>query len=246
MAEIKVNALMLRAVDYQENDKILTLLTAERGRITAGIKGVKKAGAKLKFAAQPFCFAEYILAERGGRYTVVQASECESFYELRTDVNKFYAACSVCEAAICLIEEGDGGEDMFAMCVMALRDMCGGDERLALSSFLLSALKVSGYGINIGAFCPVCGSRLDGVEKLRFDMDGGTFTCWDCSNYVGVSGATFKALREAERRADGSFTGADCQLSAEGEKRALKLLKEYLIRKTDCKCLSLTEYVNLL
>ena len=51
--EIKVNALMIRATDYGENDKILTLLTAERGKISAGIKGVKKAGAKLKFAALP-------------------------------------------------------------------------------------------------------------------------------------------------------------------------------------------------
>ena len=55
-----VNALMLRAVDYNENDKILTLLTAENGKISAGIKGVKKAAAKLKFAAQPFCFAKYV------------------------------------------------------------------------------------------------------------------------------------------------------------------------------------------
>ena len=69
-----VNAVMLRASDYNENDKILTLLTAEKGKITAGIKGVKKAAAKLKFAAQPFCFAEYVLSERGGRYTVVKAS----------------------------------------------------------------------------------------------------------------------------------------------------------------------------
>ena len=52
--EIKVNALVLRAADYGENDKILTLLTAERGKLTAGIKGVRKSGAKLKFAAQPF------------------------------------------------------------------------------------------------------------------------------------------------------------------------------------------------
>lgn len=62
--EIKVNALMLRAADYGENDKILTLLTAEYGKISAAIKGVKKPSAKLKFAAQPFCFAEYILADR--------------------------------------------------------------------------------------------------------------------------------------------------------------------------------------
>ena len=93
--EFIVNALMLRSVDYKENDKILTLLTAERGKISAGIKGVKKAAAKLKFAAQPFCFAEYVLADRGGKYTVINASECESFYDLRTDINKFYAASAV-------------------------------------------------------------------------------------------------------------------------------------------------------
>ncbi|MDE6000931.1 MAG: DNA repair protein RecO, partial [Clostridia bacterium] len=90
--DIVVNAVMLRSVDYNENDKILTLLTAERGKITAGIKGVKKAAAKLKFAAQPFCFAEYVLASRGDKYTVINAAESESFYDLRTDINKFYAA----------------------------------------------------------------------------------------------------------------------------------------------------------
>ena len=60
--ELIVNGLMLKSADYKENDKILTLLTAEKGKITAGIKGVRKAKAKLKFAAQPFCFAEYVLS----------------------------------------------------------------------------------------------------------------------------------------------------------------------------------------
>ena len=105
--ETVVNALMLRAVDYNENDKILTLLSAERGKISAGIRGVKKAAARLKFAAQPFCFAEYVLAVRGGKYTVINASENESFYDLRTDVNKFYAASAVSEAAMALTYEGD-------------------------------------------------------------------------------------------------------------------------------------------
>ena len=53
--EIKADALLLRAADYGENDKIVTLLTAEYGKIAAAMKGVKKAGAKLRFAAQPFC-----------------------------------------------------------------------------------------------------------------------------------------------------------------------------------------------
>ena len=239
MAEVKVNALMLRAVDYRENDKILTLLSAERGRITAGIKGVKKANAKLKFASQPFCFAEYVLAERGGRYTVTQASECESFYELRCDVDKYYAACAVCEAAINLTEEGDEGREIFALCIKALRDMCLSDQKIALISFLLNALRVCGYGISVSEFCPVCGSRLENLEKLRFDLRSGTFTCWDCSSFAGVSAETFQALKIAEGKAVGTPT-------EEGKKRALKLLREYIIQKTDARYVCLSDYINLM
>ena len=52
--EFKADALLLRAVDYGENDRMVTLLTAERGKIAASLKGVRKAGARLRFAAQPF------------------------------------------------------------------------------------------------------------------------------------------------------------------------------------------------
>lgn len=229
---------MLRAVDYLEYDKILTLLTAERGKLTAGIKGVKKAGAKLKFAAQPFCFAEYILAERGGRYTVTQASESESFYELRTDVNKFYAACAVCEAAIALTYEGDGNADIFSDCVRTLSTMCGGDEGLTLIGFLLSVLRKSGYGISLEN-CRVCGADLTNFDRMRFDMDSGSFNCWDCGTGAGVSGVTYNVLRAADGH-------AGCDITADGVKRALKLLREYLAYKTDAKLNSLQEYVKLI
>lgn len=237
MDNIKVNALMLRAVDYLENDKILTLLTAERGKLTAGIKGVKKAGAKLKFAAQPFCFAEYILAERGGRYTVTQASECESFYELRTDITKFYAACAVCEAAIALTYEGDTSGEIFSDCVRTLSTMCANDEGLTLISFLLSVLRKSGYGISLEN-CPACGASLTEADKMRFNMDTGSFCCWDCGTGVGVSGVTYEVLRAADGHAGAT--------SDEGKKRALKLLKEYLAYKTDAKLNSLQEFIKLI
>ena len=62
--DYKTDALVLRASDYGENDKIVTLFSLQYGKISAALKGVKKAGAKLKFAAQPFCFAEYVLAKK--------------------------------------------------------------------------------------------------------------------------------------------------------------------------------------
>ena len=240
MDNIKVNALMIRATDYGENDKILTLLSAELGKITAGIKGVKKAGAKLKFAAQPFCFAEYILAERGGRYTVTQASECESLYELRCDVSKLYAASSVCEVAAALSYDGDDASHIFYAAVHALGQMCVGDESMELIRFLLFALGKSGYKVGLDR-CTECGAPLVEAEKMRFDMDTGSFTCWDCGNGFGTGGATYNVLRAADGKSH-----VKEMLSKEAKKRALKLLKEYIAYKTDARCASLSEYIRLI
>ena len=240
MEGIKVNALMLRAADYGENDKILTLLTAELGKISAGIKGVKKAGAKLKFAAQPFCFAEYILSKLGERYTVTNASETESFYDIRTDINKFYAASAVCEAANSLTYGGIDDTPVFTLAVQALSNICNGAEDAALIKFLLSALSAAGYTVGLDN-CTECGSPLISADKMRFDMNAGSFTCWDCGTGAGTSGVTYNVLRMCAGK-----TYSPCMITPDGVKRALRLLREYLTFKTDAKCASLTEYIRLI
>ena len=59
--EEKLNGIVLSGVSFGENDKILNIFTLEKGTVSAIIKGVKKAGAKLKFASEPFCFAEFFM-----------------------------------------------------------------------------------------------------------------------------------------------------------------------------------------
>lgn len=238
--EFIVNALMLRSVDYKENDKILTLLTAERGKISAGIKGVKKAAAKLKFAAQPFCFAEYVLADRGGKYTVINASECESFYDLRTDINKFYAASAVAEVANALTFEGDECREIFTESVRTMSEICRGGESGALIRFLLSALKLSGYGVSTEN-CVQCGAELFFADRLKFDMDAGSFTCGECGNGSGASRVTYNVLRKAQGK-----TYEKDFITADGEKRALRLLREYVSYKLNTAFKSLSEYIRLI
>lgn len=41
---MRTKALVLRAVDYKESDKILTLLTQESGKLTASARGCRKKG----------------------------------------------------------------------------------------------------------------------------------------------------------------------------------------------------------
>ncbi|MBD5632482.1 MAG: DNA repair protein RecO [Clostridia bacterium] len=238
--DIKVNGVVLRCADYNENDKILTLLTAEGGKLTAGIKGVKKAGAKLRFAAQPFCFAEFILARRGDKYTVINASEQESFYDLRTDINKFYAASAAAEAALSLTYEGDDCKEIFYEFIKALTEICNGSECSALIKFLTFALRQSGYAISLDK-CAECGDTLFGKDKLRFDFDAGAFTCFECGTGAGASRVTYNVLRKLENKPyEEDF------ITEDGEKRALRLLREYFSYKLNFAFKSLSEYIRLL
>lgn len=237
--EQKVNALMLRAADYKENDKILTLLTAELGKITVGIRGVKKAGAKLKFAVQPFCFAEYMLVKRGDKYTVTGCSETESFYDLRTDIMKFYAASAAAEAALALTYEGDECREIFRALIDAYTEMCSGNECSALIRFLVCALGVSGYALS-AEYCPRCGKDLLLSDNLRFDMPSGAFSCSSCGDGLGASRVTLNVIR----RAQGKSFRPDL-ITADGMKRALRLLREYFSYKTDGRLNALEEYIRL-
>ena len=170
--EEKVDALVLRCVDYRDNDKILTLFTLQNGKISAAAKGVKKAGARLRFAAQPFCFAEYVLACKGERRTVISATNTDGFYALREDIEKYYAACTVCEVCDVLLFEGIVNEELFLCAVNALKNMCEGDAAEELIRFMLSALRMSGYMLSLSA-CADCGAVLKGT--VYFDIAGGCF-----------------------------------------------------------------------
>ena len=235
--EQKVDALVLRTADYGESDRMLTLFSLQNGKISAAAKGVRKAAAKLRFAAQPFCFAEYVLACKGDRCTMISASCTDGFYGLREDIGKFYAAASLAGLCDAVLPEGIVNEELFLYAVNALRGMCEGDEAEELISFFLKALELSGYMLDLTA-CAECGAVLEG--KAYFDIAGGCFTCPDCAKGAGVSASTLEVLKKCAGRQyrEGGIT-------ADGKRRALKLLNAYFRAKTDADVRALGEYINL-
>ncbi len=234
----KTDALVLRTADYGENDKIVTLFSLQYGKLSAALKGVKKAGAKLKFAAQPFCFAEYVLARKGEHNTVTGAALTDGFYPLREDIGKFYAAASLTGLCDALLYDGIVNEELFLRAVSGLREMCEGAEEEALACFFLKALDLSGYRLSLES-CGGCGASLAG--RVGFDLRRGCFFCGECGQGAGVSEGTLQFLRKcAGMPFDGRF------LRADSAKRALKLLRAYLSAETDVRVKALDEYIALL
>ena len=235
--EEKISGIVLGGIAYGENDKILKIFTLEKGLISAKIKGVKKAGAKLKFASEPFCFVEFILRNGRAGYTVINASLIDSFYPVREDVIKYYSGAVVLEFIKRFYQENILSEREFFTVVNALKEIAYGDDyKGALVRFLVLSLKEIGYALETHG-CYACG--IERSERLFFDYGLGAFYCLDCFSGEGreINPETFYALKKAE----------DGESLSDGESiKALRLLDYYLTNKTEEKVDSLKELLKML
>ncbi len=232
-----LKGILLDGISYGDNDKIINVFTLEKGVVSARIKGVKKAGAKLKFATEPFCFAEYVFSCTGDRRTVIGASLLDSFYPIRLSVEKLYSACSAVEFVKEFCKKEMVQPQLFFSLLTALKKLAYTDENalLPLTEFLILGLKEMGYGIKFNG-CADCETDFDG--RTFFDYESGSFYCYECANGRGreINNLTYKTLRSVAENE--KLDGADYL-------KGLKLLDYYLTNKTEAVLKSLKQLLSL-
>ncbi len=235
--EEKMSGIVLGGISFGENDKILNIFTLEKGVVSAKIKGVKKAGAKLKFASEPFCFVEFVFSKKGENRSVIGASLIDSFYPVREDIVKYFCAGAVVEFIKRFYREDIVDADTFFISVSALKSIAYGDNaKSALVTFLISALKDSGYALSLNG-CFRCLSKIE--NKVYFDYRTGSFLCEKCFDGTGreINPQTFSALMKAE---ENTLKDDD-----DGVIMALKLLEYYIENRTDERINSLKELIKI-
>ena len=129
--EIKENAIVLKADDSGDYDRILTMLSINRGLIKAKIKGVKKPKAKLSFASFPFALGEYIFVKSGNSFnTVINCNFIDNFSELTYDLNKFYAGSAILEITRLIAKENQSCTGLFVSLLKVLQDLAYTDKNM--------------------------------------------------------------------------------------------------------------------
>ncbi len=240
--EEKINALMIKSVDYGENDKILTLFSLEKGVVSAKIRGVKKAGAKLKFCAEPFCFSEYVISGKGS--TVINASLHDGFYPLRLDIEKFYAGSAALEFVRKFCPENEVAEKIFLELITCLKTLAYTEKSPAftLVVFFDFALKEIGYGMSLHA-CDTCGGE---VTRPFFDFSTGTVKCENCrtANLTEIRTTTYRLLAKIDKEGMG-ILNSDYAADDGVCKRALMLISKYVKVNTAEELKSLKEFINI-
>ncbi len=234
--EEKLSGIVLKGISYGENDKILTVFTLEKGLISAKIKGVKKAGAKLKFASEPFCFAEFVLSSSSNKRTVIGATLIESFYPLRENLIKYYAGATILEFVLRFSKENIVDKELFFTVIEGLKELAYSEKEptFVLTKFLLQSLKETGYALNLNC-CARCGC--EEFDRAFFDYNSGCFYCEDCFDGKGreINVETFRILKGVSL---GELRQADFV-------KPLRLLNYYLVNKCEEQITSFKELLNL-
>ena len=77
---VTARGMVLKHSPYGDYDWVVTILTAERGKITAFAKGARKVGNRLCGTVEPFCFGSFKLYASRTSYNIVEA-DIENYFE---------------------------------------------------------------------------------------------------------------------------------------------------------------------
>ena len=118
--QIKTKAIVLRAQDYNENDKLLTLLTKERGLVFAYVFGARKMKSRLSAVCSMLCYGEFVLFENKGKYSVDNAESERLFFGIRQDLEELAYASYFCELCAGIVPAEEPAEEMLRLLLNTL------------------------------------------------------------------------------------------------------------------------------
>lgn len=156
---VKIKGLITREIRYKDNDKLLTVVTAERGRLTVRARGVMRLRSPLASACQLYAYSDFTLFENKGRLTVNAAEPAELFMGLRTDAQKLALAAYIADIAEKISDSDAENGELLRLTLNSLYALSERAEPLELvrAAFEMRAAKVAGYEPQLDA-CLRCGN----------------------------------------------------------------------------------------
>lgn len=194
----EVKGLIVREVGLSDNDKLLTVITEEQGKITAVANGSRTLKSRYLAAAQLFCYGSYVLYQKGDRYWVRESSLIESFFDLRKDLSRMSLAAYICDVADDVVEENAPDPELLRLLLNTLYALAQGKyptEHIR-AVFEMRAAAILGFMPLLGG-CASCG-KTEG--EFFLDVMNGELhcrSCFDARSEISVSEEEADDIRTA-------------------------------------------------
>ncbi|HSH05146.1 MAG TPA: DNA repair protein RecO [Anaerolineae bacterium] len=199
----RLDAIVLRRSDFGEADRLLTLYTAERGKLKAIAKGARKPQSRKTGHVELFMRTHFMLASGRDLDIVTQAELIASYEGLRRDLIRTTYAAYYVELLDQFTVEEDPQPNLYEL----IRDALGWletapDVRLPTRHYELRLLSLTGYQPQL-FYCVNCGHPIKEEDQF-FNAERGGFVCAQCGHpdrhTIPVTAATVKLLRFLQTR----------------------------------------------
>lgn len=182
MSLYQVEAIILKARNLGEADKILTLLTKEHGKLDAVAKGVRKIKSKNRGAVQPFSQSRIMLYQGKNLDTVTQCELIAGFPKIRTNLDRLVYSGYLAELTSWMLPEKDSNQEVYFLLLATwhLLENAGSTElmEIIVRFYEIRMLNLLGYQPELEA-CLVCGNLIISQE-VYFSPGLGGLLCSNC------------------------------------------------------------------
>ena len=175
--------LVLRETVTRDADKILTVLTPDRGRLSVIARGARRKGSRVAAACQLLAYSEMTLYEKG-RWTMLDAADTiELFDGLRQDLTALSLAAYFAELTEAV---SDGSGDVLPLLLNALYALSALKKppQLVKPAFQFRLMALAGYE-PMADGCALCGAPQP--ENPMLDVVHGVVHCGKCREKGGLS-----------------------------------------------------------
>lgn len=184
----KVEAVVLRSMNYRESSKILTLYTRQFGAMGVIVKGARRSQNKYGASLEPLAHIHAVVYKKETRdlQLLTEAELVCSFPKIQSDFEKFFLALSVLELTYVVTRHSEQNESLFDLLVSVLEEMESATNSVLLLFyyFEVQLIKLLGFQPSIHS-CEACGRAVTEVVKqeprrVLFEYDRGIFHCSQC------------------------------------------------------------------
>ncbi|MDR0286262.1 MAG: DNA repair protein RecO [Clostridiales bacterium] len=179
MGYIKTKGIVLKEITVGEADKILTVFSETNGMISVSVKAARKPNSRFLAVSQLFCYSNMVLFKgKKDIYNLSSAELINSFYELRTEIERLECAGDICLLVLKVIQPEEKDVPSLKLLLNALYFMCMENRDLLLIKYIfeIKFMMLEGF---IPAYegCSVCGVR---TGRIFLDKSSGNFICAKC------------------------------------------------------------------
>lgn len=174
----KVRGIVLRLINVKDYDAYINILSKDLGLVSVYAKGLRRKKSPLLSKTQIFTFADFIIFENKGRFSLNDVDIVYQFMSVSEDMLRLTAASQVVEL---IMDQTHEAHEAYMFYELLLRFLYALDrkEKSVLLLTCISEMKILssiGYTPRLD-YCLTCERNIESDEAIYFDFNNAGILC---------------------------------------------------------------------